>query len=611
MPHCVRAAGFRAVTGNLFPATAVLTRFARHALTASVVAAMLLSSVGVSGVAAQEPQLVQRGTVHNPVINRHGMVVSRVDIASQIGADILARGGNAVDAAVAVGFALAVTLPVAGNIGGGGFMLVYLAEEDRVIAIDYREMAPAAASRDMYLDKDGAVQQEIVRFGHLASGVPGTVAGLHHALTNYGTLSWAEVIAPAIKLAAEGFPVYRRLSENFKRYSDRLLKSPASRQAFYKPGGTAYEVGEILRQPDLAWTLGEIAAHGRDGFYKGEVALKIVAEMDRGGGLISLEDLANYRVIERQPVEGTYRGYRIVSMPPPSSGGLHIIQMLNILENFDLEAAGAGSARSIHLMAEAMRLAYADRSEHLGDPDFHDVPVEWLTSKEYGRALAATISLAAARPSDEVRPGVVPAPESPDTTNFVVMDAAGNVVVNTYTINLSFGSGITVSGAGFLLNDEMDDFSAKPGAPNVYGLLGKEANAIAPAKRPLSSMSPTIVFRDGKPFLATGGGGGSRIISAVLQTIINTIDFDMNIADATHAPRLHHQWYPDILYLERGISPDAAAILEGLGHRVEISRFGGYVHSATSHDGYFFGATDPRRGNAGAVGVGAPATDDE
>lgn len=610
MPHCVRAAGFRAVTGNLFTVTAVLTRFARCALAASAAAAMLLSSVGVSGLAAQEPQLVQRGTVHNPVISRHGMVVSRVDIASQVGADILARGGNAVDAAVAVGFALAVTLPVAASIGGGGFMLVYMAEEDRVIAIDYREMAPAAASRDMYLDKDGEVQKEIVRFGHLASGVPGTVAGLHHALTNYGTLSWAEVIAPAIKLAAEGFPVYRRMSDDLKRYSDRLLGNPASRQAFFKPGGTPYEAGELLRQPDLAWALGEIAAHGREGFYEGEVARKIVAEMAAGGGLISLEDLANYRVIERQPVEGTYRGYRIVSMPPPSSGGLHIIQMLNILENFDLKAAGFGSARSIHLIAEAMRLAYADRSEHLGDPDFHDVPVEWLTSKEYGRALAATISLDAARSSDEVRPGVAPAPESPDTTNFVVMDAAGNVAVNNYTINLSFGSGITVAGAGFLLNDEMDDFSAKPGVPNAYGLLGNEANAVEPGKRPLSSMSPTLVFRDGKPFLATGGRGGSRIITAVLQTIINVIDFDMNIADATHAPRQHHQWYPDILYMESGFSPDTLAILAGMGHQIKPISLSGSVQSAIMRDGYFFGATDPRRGNAAAIGAGAPATDD-
>lgn len=610
MPHCVKMKNYKAVTARLLSGKAVLTRLARRALTASVVAAMLLSNPGVSGVAAQEAQMLQRGAVHNPVISRYGMVVSRVEIANQIGADILARGGNAVDAAVAVGFALAVTLPVAGNIGGGGFMLVYLAEEDRVIAIDYREMAPAAASRDMYLDANGDVQKEIVRFSHLASGVPGTVAGFHHALTNYGTLSLAEVIAPAIKLAAEGFPVYRRLSENFKRYSERLLKNPASRQAFYKPGGTAYEVGEIFRQPDLAWTLGEIAAHGRDGFYKGEVARKIVAEMDRGGGLISLEDLANYRVIERQPVEGDYRGYRVVSMPPPSSGGLHIIQMLNILENFDLKAAGAGSARSVHLIAEAMRLAYADRSEHLGDPDFHDVPVAWLTSKEYGRALAATISLDAARPSDEVRPGVAPAPESPDTTNFVVMDAAGNVAVNNYSINLSFGSGITVAGAGFLLNDEMDDFSAKPGVPNAYGLLGKEANAVAPGKRPLSSMSPTIVFRDGKPFLATGGRGGSRIITAVLQTIINVIDFDMNIADATHAPRQHHQWYPDILYMESGFSPDTLAILAGMGHQIKPIGLSGSVQSAIMRDGYFFGATDPRRGNAGAIGVGAPVTDD-
>lgn len=580
-----------------------LALFSGRAIAAIAAATLLASSFTLSTATAQEPRVIQSGVVHNPVISRYGMVVSASDLASQIGADILAQGGNAVDAAVAVGFALAVTYPSAGNIGGGGFMLVYLAEDDRVVAIDFREMAPAASSRDMYLDAQGEVQNEVVRFGHLASGVPGTVAGFHHALTKYGTLSWADVIAPAIQLAAEGYPVNRHLSEKFKFYSARLLKSAASRQAFFKPGGAPYETGEILHQPDLAWTLGEIAAHGRDGFYKGEVADKIVAEMEEGGGIITLQDLANYKVIERTPVEGSYRGHRIVSMPPPSSGGVHIIQMLNILENFDLKAAGQGSAKSIHLIAEAMRLAYADRSEHLGDPDFYDVPVEWLISKEYAGELAASIPLNKARSSDDVRPGVAPVPESPDTTNLVVMDVAGNVAATNYTINLSFGSGVTVSGAGFLLNDEMDDFSAKPGAPNAFGLLGKEANAILPGKRPLSSMTPTIVFRDGKPFLATGGAGGSKIITAVLQTIINAIDFEMNIADAKHAPRIHHQWYPDVLNLERGISPDTIAILRGMGHQVKTPNYTGLVQSATSHDGYFFGVSDPRAGGGGAIGV--------
>jgi gamma-glutamyltranspeptidase/glutathione hydrolase len=577
---------------------------------AIAVTALLVPGVTVPTTAAEEPRVLQSGTVHNPVISRYGMVVSPNDLASRIGADILARGGNAVDAAVAVGFALAVTYPSAGNIGGGGFMLVYLAAEDRVVAIDFREMAPSAASRDMYLDAQGDVQNDKARFSHLSSGVPGTVAGFHHALTKYGTLSWAEVIAPAIELAADGFPVYRHLSEKFKSYRTRLLKSAASRQAFFKPGAVAYETGEILRQPDLAWTLGEIAAHGREGFYQGEVARKIVAEMVAGGGIVTLEDLANYQVIERSAVEGSYRGYRISSMPPPSSGGVHIIQMLNILENFDLRAAGQGSARSTHLIAEAMRLAYADRSEHLGDPDFYDVPVDWLTSKEYGRELAASIPQDKARLSADVRPGVKPVFESPNTTNFVAMDVAGDVAVVNYTINLSFGSGVTVSGAGFLLNNQMDDFSAKPGSPNAFGLLGKEANAIAAGKRPLSSMTPTIVFRDGKPFLATGGAGGSKIITAVLGTIINTIDFEMNIADAKHAPRIHHQWYPDILYLERGFSPDTIAILKGMGHQVKTPNYSGLVQSATSHDGYFFGATDPRAGEGGAIGVAAPAIDE-
>ena len=562
----------------------------------------LLACAAVGAQAQQgEAPIIDPLDIHHPVVGSRGMVVSQSMIASEVGAAILARGGNAVDAAVAVGFALAVTLPRAGNLGGGGFMLVYLADEKKVVALDYREMAPAAAFRNMYLGEDGEVDQQRVRFSHKASGVPGTVAGLYHAHQRFGSLKWSEVVVPAMKLANEGFVVGYDLSGSLKRRQERLTRNPATRAAFFKAGAVPYEPGELFVQKDLAWTLKHIARDGPKAFYEGAIARKIVADMAANGGLITMQDLANYRVVEREPVRGTYRGYEIVSMPPPSSGGVHVIQMLNVLENFPVASMGAGSAASLHLLTEAMRLAYADRSEHLGDPDFYDVPVEWLTSKDYARELAAGIDMSKARKSADVNPGAAVPAESFDTTHFSVMDRGGNMVASTYTLNFSYGSGLTVAGAGFLLNNEMDDFSAKPGVPNAFGLLGGEANEVAPGKRPLSSMTPTLVFKDGQPFLATGSPGGSRIITAVLQLIVNVIDHGMNIADATHQPRIHHQWLPDILEHEKALNPDTLRLLAERGHELRQSTALGALETLSYRDGVFYGCSDPRRPDSGAV----------
>ncbi len=562
---------------------------------------LLLPLVSLAREPVVEAPIIDPADIHHPVAGRSGMVVSQSLIASEVGAAVLARGGNAVDAAVAVGFALAVVLPRAGNLGGGGFMLVYDAEQSRVVALDYREMAPAAAFRDMYLDENGDVDQGRVRFSHKASGVPGTVAGLYHAHQRFGSMKWSEVIRPAIALARDGFVVGYDLSDSLKRRRERLLRNPATREAFFKAGGMPYEAGEKFVQKDLAWTLKRIARNGPQAFYEGAIARKIVADMQANDGLITMQDLASYRVVEREPVRGSYRGHEIVSMPPPSSGGIHVIQMLNILENFPVSEMGSGSADHLHLLTEAMRLAYADRSEHLGDPDFYDVPVEWLTSKSYARELANGIDMTKARKSAEVNPGTAPRPEGFDTTHFSVMDRSGNVVASTYTLNFSYGSGITVNGAGFLLNNEMDDFSAKPGVPNAFGLLGGEANAVEPGKRPLSSMTPTLVFKDGEPFLATGSPGGSRIITAVLQLLVNVIDHGMNIADATHQPRIHHQWLPDILQHEGAVNPDTLKLLAARGHDVRRSSALGALETLSFSNGIFYGCADPRRPDSGAV----------
>lgn len=552
---------------------------------------------------AESVSIIRYDTLHHPVIARQGMVVSQREIASQVGAEILAQGGNAVDAAVATGFALAVTLPRAGNLGGGGFMLIYLAETDQVLALDYREMAPALASRDMFLDEHGNVDQQRARYSALSSGVPGTVAGFAQALELYGSMTLKEVLAPSIKLAEQGFAVPWDLSEILKARQKVLTEHPATAVALYKPDGTAYEAGEILKQPDLAKTLKAIAKDGAKAFYEGEIADLIVAEMERQGGVISKSDLKNYVVKTRAPVTGTYRGYQVVSMPPSSSGGVHIIQMLNILEQYPIAEYGANSAQTIHLMTEAMKLAYADRSEYLGDQDFYDVPIAELTSKDYAKKLRQRINVKQATPSSAIKPGKPLPFESPDTTHYSVADKFGNVVANTYTLNFSFGSRMMVTGAGFLLNNEMDDFSAKPGTANAFGLIGREANAIEPGKRPLSSMTPTLIFKDGKPFVVTGSPGGSRIITTVLQVLMNVMDHNLNIAEATVQPRFHHQWLPDRLQLEPGHSIDSENLLKVMGHNVVHSASQGSVQSIMLKDGLFFGASDPRRPGAGAVGV--------
>lgn len=548
--------------------------------------------------------IVNSGQTVYPAAGRYGMTTAQHQIGAEIGAEILAKGGNAVDAAVAMGFALAVVLPRSGNIGGGGFMLVYLAEEGKTIAIDYREMAPAAAGRDLFLDSSGNVNRALATKSLASSGVPGTVAGLYLAHRKYGKLPWADLLAPAIKLAREGFPVTLFLANLLKQRKAQLGVTREGREVFYKSGSGFYEPGEILVQPNLAKTLDLIAKLGPDGFYKGPVADMIVAEMGMGGGLITHQDLENYRAVIREPVQGTYRGYEVVSMPPPSSGGVHIIQMLNILENFDLKSTGPNSAATVTALAETMKYAYADRSQHLGDPDFIEAPINWLTSKEYAREIAAKIKAKGVQPAAAIMPGEPKDTESFETNHYAVVDRFGNAVANTYTLNYSFGSGIMVDGAGFLLNNEMDDFSAKPGVPNGYGLLGGDANAIESGKRPLSSMTPAIVLKDGKPVFLAGSPGGSRIITAVLQTIVNYIDFGLSVGQAVQSPRIHHQGFPDVLMLEPGFSPDTVRLLRQAGYSVEE----GTAYTAVEAiqilpDGWMFGYADQRRADGGAVGL--------
>ncbi|MBS6059007.1 MAG: gamma-glutamyltransferase [Pantoea sp.] len=537
---------------------------------------------------------IEADTFH-PVRAQQGMVASVDATATQVGVDILRQGGNAVDAAVAVGFALAVTHPQAGNLGGGGFMLLRTAA-GRTTAIDFREIAPSRASRDMFLDKQGNADSKLSLTSPLASGTPGTVAGFALAAQKYGTLPLSRLLQPAIKLAQEGIVVNDALADDLNTYGKEVLLShDNSRAIFFKPDGAPYQKGERLVQKNLAHSLSLIAQQGPDAFYKGAIADEIAAEMAGNGGLIGKADLANYRAIERQPIGGSYRGYQVFSMPPPSSGGIHIVQILNILENFDLAKMGFGSADAIQVMAEAEKYAYADRSEYLGDPDFVKVPWQALTSKAYAKSLAQQIDVAKARPSDQIKPGKLEPYESNQTTHFSVVDKQGNAVAVTYTLNTNFGSGIVAGKSGILLNNEMDDFSARPGTPNVYGLVGGEANAIQPGKRPLSSMSPTIVVKEGKTWLVTGSPGGSRIITTVLQMVVNSIDFSMNVAEATSAPRFHHQWLPDQLRVEKGFSPDTLKLLSAKGQNVEVLPAMGSTQSIMiGPDGTLYGASDPR-----------------
>ncbi len=533
-------------------------------------------------------------SIHKPIIAQNGMVVSEDSYATKAGLEVLKEGGNAVDAAVTMGFVMAVTFPRAGNLGGGGFMMVLNKESDEIIAIDYREKAPKAATKDLFLDETGNVDKEKSRHSIYSAGVPGTVAGLALALEKYGTITLKEALEPAIRLAKKGFPVSYEFRESLKDSKEYMKRSSESLSNYYKEDGSNFEVGEVLKQKNLAWSLKQIKKHGPKTFYEGKVADKIVDFMEAENGLITKDDLKSYEPKTRKPITGSYKGYEIYSIPPPSSGGVHIIQMLNILEQFPLNTYGHNSADYIHLVSEVMKLAYADRSKYLGDPDFVDVPIKELTSKEYAKKLSKKIKLKKATPSKKIKPGKIIS-EGPSTTHFSVMDKYGNVVSNTYTLNFSYGSKISVPGTGILLNNEMDDFSAKAGVPNAYGLIGGEFNSIEPEKRMLSSMSPTIVLKDGKPFLATGSPGGSRIITTVLQIILNTATNDMNISEATHAPRFHHQWFPDKLFVENGISKDTLNILEKRGHKIEKNRTIGSAQSIVKIGNYFYGSTDPRR----------------
>lgn len=532
-----------------------------------------------------------------PVIAAHGMVVTQEAQASRIGVDILKKGGNAVDAAVAVGFALAVTLPRAGNIGGGGFMLVHLAKDKQTHAVDYRETAPASATRDMFLDTQGNADTKKSRDSGLAVGVPGTVAGLELAFRTYGSgkVNWSDVLAPAIALAKQGIVVEEDLADSLPQAQKRLSQYPSSAKLFLKPDLTPLSQGERLIQSDLAHTLELIAAQGSAGFYRGEVAQKLTKAVSAAGGGMTADDLASYQPIIRKPVTGTYQGLQIASMPPPSSGGVHVIQILNMLEALNLPQSAAPDADRLHLFTEAMKIAYADRSEYLGDPDFVKVPVAALTSKRYAQARTKDIDPAKARPAREIKPGQLPPYESDQTTHYSIIDSEGNAVANTYTLNFSYGLGLVAEGTGVMLNNELDDFAAKAGVPNAFGLVGGEANAPGPRKRPLSSMSPTILLDQGRVVLVTGSPGGSRIISTVLNVVTNIVDHKMGVMEAVSAPRLHHQWLPDELRIERGFSPDTLKLLEAKGHKLVVGAASGSAHTILVTSRGLEGAADQRQ----------------
>lgn len=566
----------------------------------------LLAAFALDPAAAQQapaPIITEQALVH-PALARNGMVASQEAQATRVGVAVLERGGNAIDAAVAVGFALAVTLPRAGNLGGGGFMLVHLAGRNETVALDYRETAPAAATPTMFLAANGEPDPRLSRDTGLAVGVPGTVAGLAEAHRRFGSgrFSLAELIAPAIRLARDGIAVDDDLADSLPRAAARLGRFPSSARIFLKPDGTAPGRSERLVQEDLARSLEAIAQRGPAGFYNGATAERIAASVRAAGGVMTADDLGAYRVVAREPVRGTYKGLSIASMPPPSSGGVHLVQLLNLLEPMNLGARGHNTAETIHLMAEAMKLAYADRAQFLGDPDSVRVPVRGLTSKAYADRLRPLIDAARARPAAEVRAGD-PAPhEGEQTTHFSVVDRDGNAVANTYTLNFSYGLGLVAEGTGILLNNEMDDFAARAGAVNAFGLVQGAANLPGPGKRPLSSMTPTILFRDGRVAMVTGSPGGSRIITITLQTILNVVDHGMNVAEAVAAPRIHHQWTPDAIDVERGVSRDTVRVLEALGHRIQPRPAFGNVNAILRDGDLWTAASDSRQRGTLAAG---------
>jgi gamma-glutamyltranspeptidase / glutathione hydrolase len=568
-----------------------------------VFGAFLIAIPALAQQTPAPPPILAQGSRLLPVLASKGMVSSQERQASAVGVDILKRGGNAVDAAVAVGFALAVTLPRAGNLGGGGFMMVHLAKTGETVAIDYREIAPAASIPTMFLTATGEPDPKLSRDSGLSVGVPGTVRGLALALEKYGSgkFTLAQLIEPAVRLARDGIAVEEDLADSLPQAMGRMSRYPSS-MAIFARDGKALPRGSTLVQADLAQTLEAIRQQGPDGFYKGRVAEAIVSATREAGGIMTLDDMSNYRAVIRQPVTGSYRGYTLASMPPPSSGGVHLAQILNILEGFDLKAMGAGSAASLHVLAEAMKPAYADRATFLGDPDRVKVPVRGLTSKAYAEKQRAKIDLVKATKADDIKSGDPLPHESDQTTHFSVVDSEGNAVSNTYTLNFSYGLALVAGGTGVLLNNEMDDFSAKPGAQNAFGLVGSEANSVHPGARPLSSMTPTILFKDGKLFMVTGSPGGSRIISTVLQVIVNVIDFEMNLAEAVAAPRIHHQWKPDALAVEPGLSPDTLKLLAERGQNVRPGAPSGSANSILLQGGWLQGAADPRQRGTAAIG---------
>lgn len=539
--------------------------------------------------------------VFHPVVANNGMVATEQELASRIGLDILKAGGNAVDAAVGIGFALAVALPNAGNLGGGGFMMVHDAKTGKSVALDFREVAPLKATRNMYLDDKGNVINGKSLYTHYAVGVPGTVAGMEHALKKWGTMPLDKVIAPSIALAEKGFPVSETLAKILQQEKKNMGQWPATTEIFWK-NGEPLKRGDLLVQKDLGQSMRLIAQQGAKAFYEGAIAQKIAAEMAPHAGAVTLQDLREYKVAEREPVRGSYRGHEVVTMPPPSSGGTHLVQILNMLEQWPLAQWGQNSAQTLHHMAESSKLAYADRSEYLGDPDFVKIPLKGLTSKRYAESLAKTIDPNRARPAKEIKPGQPQPYESDQTTHYSVVDKAGNAVAVTYTLNTNFGSGIVAKGTGILLNNEMDDFAAKPGVANAYGLVGGDANAVAAKKRPLSSMTPTLVLKDGKPTLVTGSPGGARIITTVLQTVVNTIDFANNPAEAAAAPRVHHQWTPDELRVEKGLSPDTLALLKQRGHNIAVKPSMGRTQTIQIRNGQLYGYSDPRNPDGQTLG---------
>jgi gamma-glutamyltranspeptidase/glutathione hydrolase len=584
-------------TERIASGLAVLTAFVFLVIAATPLAAQNRFILESSGVAAAQVATAP-----------HGMVASQERRATEIGLDVLARGGNAVDAAVAVGFALAVTLPKAGNIGGGGFMVVHLADRHEDIAIDYREAAPAAARSDIFLGPEGQADPKKSRDTGLGVGVPGTVAGLSLALEQYGSgkFSLADLIAPAIQLARAGIPIENDLFDSLLLAQPRLAQWPSTVPIFLKADGTPPAAGDTLVQPDLAGTLEAIAHDGPRAFYFGPTADKIVTAVRGAGGVMVRGDLERYSPVVRAPVRGTYRGYDIVAMPPPSSGGIHLVEMLNILEGYPSAAVSDGSPAALHLQIEAMKLAYADRAAYLGDSDRVDVPQEWLVSKQHAAELRKLIDPSHAQAAHTLRPDIpVPNPAVPgsgNTTHFSVVDAAGNAVANTYTLNFNYGLGLVAAGTGIMLNNELDDFAAKPGVPNAFGLVGSAANAPGPEKRPLSSMTPTIVLKDGRPILVTGAPGGSRIITTVLQVVVNALDGGKPIGDAVAALRLHHQWFPDEVVVERGFPADKIEALTALGHSVKQGPLFGSAHSIAATPQGLAGAADLRARGAFAAG---------